>query len=384
MRRTLGSGGMGIVLLAFDEGLAREVAVKLVHPHLLKDPSVRASFLEEARAMARVRHPNVVEIFAFGDHDDRPFFTMEYVPGPSLDAFHARRDHGPMPLIEVLRILDDVAAGLDAIHEYDTAHGDLKPGNILVGPDNQVQVADFGLTVKSDVFAGTPSYLAPEQIAGSADPGMRSRGDIYSLGVVAHELLTGRRPFVAPDVGRIYAQHLYKPPPRVTALRPDLPVEIDAVVASALRKDPHERTRTARELVDGLRRVRRAMRPTRRVLIADDDEDFRALVRACLEEELTVDTIDEVNNGRDALNSLRSRHFDLAIVDLHMPRMNGLELTASIREQISRDELRIVVVTGHGTASDWRVLSQLQADAFLVKPVEPDALISTVEPLLYG
>ncbi len=382
--RTLGIGGMGVVLLVHDEVLQRNVAAKLVHPHLLASDEARAAFQAEAQAMARVRHPNVVEIFAFGEHDGRPFFTMEHVEGPPLTEYHARRGHQPIPFDEALRLLEGVAAGVAAIHDSGTVHGDLKPGNVLVDHQQRTRVADFGITRGNDELLGTPAYVAPERIARQSTPEYLPRIDVYAFGALTHELLTGRPPFAAPDVGRLYAQHLYKPPPKTTEERPDLPPEVDDVLAAALAKDPAERPSSVLDVLDGLLMARRAMRPSRRVLIADDDPEMRLLVRAYLEVELDVDTIEEVDNGRDALRLLAARHFDLAVIDLHMPHMNGLELTASIRERIAAADLRIVVVSGHGRASDWRVLSQLGADAFVVKPIEPEVFIATVEPLLYG
>lgn len=334
--------------------------------------------------MAQVCHPNVVEIFAFGEHDERPYFTMEHIDGPTLTEYHARRDHQPISVDEALRLLQGVAAGVAAIHENGTVHGDLKPGNVLLDVEGRTRVTDFGITHGSDELLGTPAYVAPERIARQTRPEFLPRVDVYAFGALAHELLTGEPPFRAPDVGRLYAQHLYKPPPRATDRRPDLPKEIDTVLAAALAKDPAERPASVLDVLDGLAAARRAMRPTRRVLIADDDLDMRRLIRACLETDLDVDVIEEVDNGGDALRLLGARHFDLAVVDLHMPRLNGLELTASIRERVPPVDLRIVVVSGHGSASDWRVLSRLGADAFVVKPIEPEVFVATLEPLLYG
>ena len=386
--RTIGSGGMGIVLLAHDEMLARDVAVKLVHSQLL-DEYGQALFLEEARAMARVRHVNVVEIFSFGEHRKRPYFTMEFISGPSLEEYHAKGDHGPLPLDEALGILRDVARGIDAIHASGTIHGDLKPANILLSPKFRPRVTDFGLTLDvskgKQAFLGTPHYVAPERLQKTNfDPQYGHRIDIYAFGVLTYQLLTGMLPFDAPDPGRIYAQHLYKKIPKASDFRPDLPKSIDMIIESALVKTPRDRTDRASDIVDALEQIRRQMKPSHRVLIADDEPAFRRLLRMHLEDNLNIKIIEEVDNGTDALKHLATRHFDLIIIDLHMPQMNGLELTASIREKIPQTDLPIVVVSGHGTASDWQVLSRLGADAFVVKPLELDVFLSTVEQLLYG
>ena len=384
--RVLGEGGMGTVLLARDEALERDVAVKLIHPALIGGELGAESFVEEARAMARVRHPNVVQIFAFGEIERGPFFTMEHVDGPSL-ADHLKT-HEALPFDEVVGILKQVAAGVDAIHASGTVHGDLKPSNILLGPGFEARVTDFGLTLHAGrgqaAILGTPHYVAPERIRKDEVPEeLLPRSDVYAFGVLAFQLFTGSVPFNAPDAGRIYAQHLYKPRPKVTARRGELPQGLDAVLADAMHRDPAQRTGSAGAVVERIERLRARRRPLRRVLVADDDPDFRAWVRACLETELGIESITEVHDGRTALEALSRGEYDLLVADLHMPRMNGLELTASARHAVESATLRILVVSGHGSASDWRVLSRLGADAFLLKPCGVDDFVSTAGQLLY-
>ncbi|MBX3246340.1 MAG: protein kinase [Myxococcales bacterium] len=383
--RVLGEGGMGVVYLARDEALERDVAVKLVDPARVSDEGMRRRFLEEARAMARVRSDAVVEIYAFGERDGAPYFVMEHM-ADSLHDWLERQGREPLALDVALGILERVALGLEDIHACGTVHGDLKPGNILIGQGFRVCLADFGLATELEAeleLVGTPTYLAPERIRGDdLPPELRARGDLYALGVLAFELLAGEVPFDAPDVGRVYAQHLYKPIPSLTELRPDLPPALDHAVRALLAKRPEDRPSSADPLLDALRAARRrAEAKVSHVLVVDDDPDFRALVRACIEEELGACTVEE-SDGTDALTRLADRRFDLVVLDLHMPDMNGIELTAAIRERHAREELRILVVTGHGSASDWRILKGLGADAFVVKPLDTDGFVSQARRLL--
>ncbi len=204
----LGQGGMGVVMLARDERLERNVAIKLIRPGRMATKGARDRFLTEARAMARVRHENVVEIYAFGEVEDTPYFVMEYVPGTNLanwleDAL--LRDHLPA-IDESLGYLDQICRGVSAIHASGTVHGDLKPGNILLGPASRVAVADMGLSRVLDALddsalhpmAGTPAYMAPECVSTDLAPELVQRRDVYALGVMAYEMLTGRQPH---DIG---------------------------------------------------------------------------------------------------------------------------------------------------------------------------------------
>lgn len=378
----LGVGGMGVVYRARDEALERDVAVKLVDPERVSDATIRARFLEEARAMARVRHPSVVEIYNFGEHRGAPYFVMEYVAGTTLDAWLRAREEPALALHEAIPLLEGIATALEAIHATGTVHGDLKPANVLLTSDGRVRLADFGLAtdLTSDLeLIGTPAYLSPERIRGDAvDPALRPRGDLYAFGVLTHQLLTGELPFDAPDVARVYAQHLHKVPPSLTRRLPEVDLRIDAELQRLLAKDPAERAASARELL----RVMRLADPTiPHVLVVDDDPDFRVLARACIEEELEPCVVVE-SDGSDVMSLLSARRFELVVLDLHMPNTSGVELTKAIRARHPRTDLRILVVTGQGSARDWLELKQLGADAFTVKPLEPVTFTSAARRLI--
>lgn len=383
--RALGVGGMGGVLLAYDEILEREVAVKMVLPRLLQKNGSREMFIAEGRAMAAVRHENVVRIFDYGEHEGLPYLVMEYVPGQTLEQ-RLEEHPGGLDADEALGIIELVCRGLEAIHEAGIVHGDIKPSNVLIGPSFRVCLSDFGMThsATEGSGAGTAAYMAPELSDLEPRPeALRPRADLYSLGVVAYETLSGDLPFDAPDAARIMAQHMYKQAAPLRTHRPDLPLAFEELVCRLLIKDPEERVPSSEEALRLIGDARRALPRSgqRRMLIVDDDPAFLALVRACVEEELAGVEVVTAISGALALEAAAKKRFHLVVADLDMPELNGLELTASLRSD--PDPPRVLVVTGEGAARDWRVLSRIGADGFLLKPVAPDALVASIERLLF-
>lgn len=397
--RPLGEGAMGVVVLAQDERLEREVAIKLIHPDFMTSDDAHQRFVDEARTMARVRHENVVEIFTFGEHEGAPYFVMEYVPGRTVDAW-VRASGCTLAIDEVLGVLEQVCRGVTAIHRAGAVHGDLKPTNVLVGPAFRIAVADLGLATvldrpripDPDTVAGTPAYMAPELVLGDPIPaGLRDRSDVYSLGVMAFELLTGELPFETHDAAEMMRRHVLRAPPVPSDRRADLPRSLDAVLLRALEKDPARRTASVevfrRELLaardaaaqqGALGRGRRAPR----FLVADDDEDFAALVRETLSWAFPHAEVVIAHDGALALAEIDRAPTALAVIDLDMPGLNGLELTAAIRANPRGPRLPIVVATARGGAPDWRLLSALGADGFLVKPIDPTALVALARRLV--
>ena len=384
--RSLGEGAMGVVLLGKDVHLERQVAIKLIHPEYLSTEDARHRFLLEARAMARVRHENVVEIYAFGDHAGAPYFVMEYVPGVTLEAWMHQRD--TLSIDEAIGVLEQICRGVSAIHLAGTIHRDLKLANVLMGPAFRVAVTDLGLsrildkpiTELSNTISGTPAYMAPEIIRGDRVPSfMHDRADVYSLGVMAFELLTGRLPFETGDAVKMMEMHMHDPPPLPSEFREDLPSAFDEVVRSALHKEPMHRTQSARAFREALLAARESARKRAsglRLLVADDDEDFAALVSETLEWAFPGAEIVSVRDGAAALAAVDNKPADLAVLDLDMPGLNGIELTAAFRASSHAEHMPILVVTATGGAPDWRLLSSLGADGFLVKPIDPMALVA--------
>ena len=266
IEKVLGRGGMGVVYLAEDLRLHRLVALKLLAPRLAADSRFRERLIVESELAASIDHPNIVPIYEAGESRDRMFISMRYVDGDDLGGFLRR---GPLALDAVLGIVVQIADALDAAHARGLVHGDVKPSNVLIAPGagrdggDHVYLADFGLTHRFTESApntderqlvGTIDYVAPEQIRGDAVDG---RADVYSLGCLAFECLTGAAPFHdRSDVALLFA-HLEEEAPSVTARRPELPRAVDAVCARALAKEPAERPATCRAFVDDLRRALR-------------------------------------------------------------------------------------------------------------------------------
>jgi predicted Ser/Thr protein kinase len=252
----IGRGGMGDIYRATDSVLGRVVAIKILAERFAQDTSVRERFTREALSAARLSgEPHTVTIYDVGEHDDRPYIVMEHLSGGSLDV--VLRDGGPQPPERVFTWLEEAARALDVAHREGVVHRDVKPANLMLDGEGNVHVADFGiassagmdsLTMTGTVL-GTAGYLSPEQAQGErAGPA----SDRYALGVVAWELLTGRRPFESESPTAEAAAHVNAPIPAVSAAG-DLPRELDPVFERALAKDPAQRYGTAGEFVAALR-----------------------------------------------------------------------------------------------------------------------------------
>jgi serine/threonine-protein kinase len=253
----VGRGGMGEIYRATDTMLGRAVAIKVLDERYARDESVRARFTREALAVARLSgNPHIVTIYDVGESGGRPFIVMEYLGGGSLE--HRLRDEGAQPPAQALDWLEQAAAALDAAHREGIVHRDVKPANLLLDRHGRVHVADFGIAsaagtnslTQTGTVLGTAAYLAPEQAMGEPTS---AASDIYSLGIVAFELLTGRRPYEGTSVAAEAAAHVTGELPSVCDYNPQLPRELDPVFAKALAKHPRERYESAAEFIAALR-----------------------------------------------------------------------------------------------------------------------------------
>jgi serine/threonine protein kinase len=234
---------MAQVFKAWDPNTGRYVAIKVLHQHLIDESVFKERFAREGQLIASLSHPNIVTLYDFDtietDNGISPYMVMPFIDGPSLkDRLERLNTQGQrMPLDEVVRIVEGIAAALDYAHDKDMVHRDIKPGNILFNDQGAPLLTDFGLArltfgarlTDSGTASGTPAYMAPEQ--GLGEPGDR-RSDIYSLGIILHELLTGQLPFVADTGLGLLMKHIHEPLPSPRLAVPDLPPEVEAVASA--------------------------------------------------------------------------------------------------------------------------------------------------------
>ncbi|BBY07690.1 serine/threonine-protein kinase [Mycobacterium noviomagense] len=249
LRGVLGRGGMAEVREAWDRRLRRVVAVKLLHPALTDVSEKRLRFEAEARAAGALASPHIVVVHDCGEHNGTPFIVMERLPGASLADEIAR---GPLPQPLVRDVLADVLAGLELAHDAGILHRDIKPGNILFSGSGGVKVTDFGIAKTAEAaytmtgqIVGTLAYLSPERVSGRS---ATVSDDIYAVGVVGYEALTGRRPFIQKEIGALAHAILTEQPPPIATLRPDVKPELAAVIERAMARDPAQRFGSAREM----------------------------------------------------------------------------------------------------------------------------------------
>src|SRR5262249_28728629 len=254
----VGRGGMGVVYRARQSSLNRWVAIKMIHAGIDADPAARTRFRTEAEAVARLQHPHVVQIFEVGIHDGRPFLSLEYLPGGSLDS---RAGNAIRPEREVARIVECLARAVQQAHERGILHRDLKPANVLLTDDGTPKITDFGLarlmdrggTTRTDVAIGTPSYMAPEQAAGDAQR-IGVTTDVYSLGALLYELLTGRAPFRGKSPLSTLEQVRTRDPIPPRRFRAPLSPDRETICLRCLEKAPGDRYPSAKSLADDLAR----------------------------------------------------------------------------------------------------------------------------------
>jgi beta-lactam-binding protein with PASTA domain/serine/threonine protein kinase len=252
VQRMVARGGMATVYAAQDERLRRMVAVKILHPQFAADPRFVERFAAEAHSIARMSHPNVVAVYDQGNHEGTAFLVMEYVPGSTLR--EVLNERGRLSVAESVDVLEPVLEALAAAHRAGVVHRDVKPENVLLGPDGVVKVADFGLARGADspagdapgqggsltrgLLLGTVAYIAPEQVtSGHADP----RSDVYAAGTMLFEMITGSVPFSGEQPAQVMYQHVHSDVPPPSSRVPGLPMELDELVLRATRRDPGAR-----------------------------------------------------------------------------------------------------------------------------------------------
>jgi WD40 repeat protein len=354
----LGRGGMGVVYKARALGLNRIVALKMILAGAHAGPKATLRFLNEAEVVARLRHPNVVQIFGLGDHDGRPYVELEYVAGGTL----ARRLNGtPRAPASAAELVEVLAQAVHAAHSQGIIHRDLKPANVLLTPEGEPKIADFGLAkatdtdnglTGSDAVLGSPSYMAPEQ----AEAGGRSVGpaaDVYALGAILYELLTGRPPFKAASVLETLEQVRSAEPVAPSRLQPGLARDLETICLKCLRKDPHHRYASARELAEDLRRwiggepvIARPVGTTRRIwLWCRRRPGLAALTAAVAALAVTIligapimmfrlqrERDDSLKNLKDAVEARRQN--EQKIIEISLEQARALRLSHHVGQRV--------------------------------------------------
>lgn len=247
-----GSGGMAVIYKAVDQALGRTVAVKILRPSLITDPSFLERFRNEARSVARLAHPNIVTVHDVGQDGNTHYIVMEFVVGQDLKKLI--RTEAPFSIERALNIAIQISAGIGYAHRSGLVHADVKPQNVLVAEGDIVKVTDFGIAQalsdaaigeRQKVVWGSPHYFSPEQAQGERPT---PASDVYSVGIVLFEMLTGRLPFIGADQQELALSHIRDAPPHVTDFNPAVPVQLDQIIQKVMSKEPASRYRTADQL----------------------------------------------------------------------------------------------------------------------------------------
>jgi response regulator RpfG family c-di-GMP phosphodiesterase/tRNA A-37 threonylcarbamoyl transferase component Bud32 len=399
----LGQGAMGTVYRAEHFQLRRQVALKMARS---TDVSARLihRFYAEARAVARLQHPHIVTCFDAGRHTKgggppRDYFVMELIPGQDL--FTHVRERGPLSPLKACDLFRQVADALGEAHRTGLIHRDIKPSNVLVTPDGQAKVLDFGLArlptqqmTEPGVVLGTIGYMAPEQ---ARDPhNVDARADLFSLGATLYWALTGRDPYpvTGNPVQDLHRRFTTTPPP-VRRVRPEVPAEVSDLVARLMEPDPELRFPSARTVSAALTgftlwlphgtmvaaSASRLIDSTRgRVLVVEDDPSVRALMMALLQDQYDVR---EAEDGESGLAEVLRDPPDLVVVDVGLPGLSGPDLIEKVRAAgLESDRLKVLLTSGELPAEALGGLSVSAADDFISKPFAPVEFLSRTRALL--
>ena len=386
----LGGGGMGEVFLAEDTRLLRKTALKILAPEVAGEPGRLARFLQEARAASAFNHPNVAHIYEIGEENGLHFLAMEYVEGRTLEA---RLSEGAVPIPEVLSVATQVVDALDAAHSRGIVHRDIKPANLMLDPRGHVKVLDFGLAKmipaatgdettqfisSSGALLGTVAFMSPEQALGRNVDG---RSDLFSLGVVLYQMVTGRLPFAGQTSQETLARILREQPEPVSRFSYDLPPEVERIIRKCLEKDRERRYASARDLLVDLRNINgpaadlvnvvpMGAAPIRTIIV-DDEELARQLLREYLETGDGIEVVAECSNGFEALKSIAEHKPGLVFLDVQMPKLDGFEVLDLLGDSVP------VIFT---TAFDQYAIKAFEAHAvdYLLKPFSEERLWTAV------
>jgi CheY-like chemotaxis protein len=439
-RGSLGRGGMGWVFKALDRELNEVIAIKVLSRlDAGERRSVLHRFKSEVSLSRRMRHPNVCHLYDYGVAGELPYLTMEFVDGVNLGVL---LDEGPVPVARALRILTQISRGVAAAHAAGIVHRDLKPANVMIRPSGDVSILDFGLAhdrnrvgsriTSHGAAVGTPQYMSPEQLRGLV---VDEKSDIYAIGAMAFELLTGRPLFSGSTFFSLARKHIEVPPPREILVERGVSVELAAVVLRCLEKKPEERFQTAAAVAESLESLERletssapapaqpspraarvktavhrrsailgavtpavtgfvtpAVMPAvapreaapparaRVVLVVDDEEGVRNVVcewlrRAGLE-------VIPAASGEEALTLFETRTIDLVLMDVLMPGLDGFDTVRVLKSRPERAAIPVLFMSGFPEKNRVLFAGQTGAVDFLAKPLDLKALVRKVIAIL--
>ena len=366
---------MGQILEADDAVLHRRVAIKVpLHAQ------AAAGLLSEARALAALQHPNLPVVHAAGEHGGLPFLVLERLYGTSLESYveSAYQMGHPLGVPEVVTILGQIADALDAIHRAGVAHRDIKPENILLCGKRGPVLIDFGLVVpeynqaESRVYGGSPHYISPEVIKQSEARGAGALSDLYSFGVTAYELLTGRTPYDAPTLDALLKLHVDAPVPDARMLRPNLPRDLAELVAELMAKRAGERPQSAEDVVWRLQKLAKGLAdaPSRRkpqALVVSGDVGLCGQLDVCLRSWLERVEVTTCLTAEQGITALEKAPPDMLLLDLDLAGTSGIELLMNLRGSEVPWPPAIVVVQSGAQASDLELLRRLEVMCFVAK-----------------
>lgn len=371
IRRILGKGATGCVYEAYDTVLKRDVAIKALWPD--KDTK---KLYQEATVLASMRHPSLVTVYGVGVFDEIPYLVLERLYGMTLREYiDDYLSEGGCSVAEALEILASIAEVLQVIHGHRMVHRDVKPSNIMLESGGRVVLLDFGLFARMDdpyiEMSGTPYYMAPETVARIAGT-PRAAVDIYALGVIAFELLTGKRPFEGKRIDEVLYKHLREAPPEIVGRHADISEHACQIIHEMLAKDPNDRPPTAGEIGMWLRALQsgeaiREQSPALSILIVDDDPAMAELLCACVQHAAPNARLLRAADGAEALSIFRTQPPQLMIMDVNMPNMSGLELCSYLRSTKLSARTSIIAVSGYDSDTRRQLLAQMGVAAFLGK-----------------
>ena len=414
----LGAGGMAVVFKAEHMQMRRVVAIKVVpHPASLQ-PTLVSRFVAEMRTVAQLQHPNIVAAFDAGQttppDPDAPvlrYFVMEYVPGKNLEDLVEQNSR--LDPAKACDIVHQIANALAEADKQGLVHRDIKPSNILVTPEGQAKLLDFGLVhqlgnnlTEAGTILGTMDYMAPEQSQDASRVDIRA--DLYGLGGTLFWCLTGQLPFSTEgNLHEIVARRLTQAAPSVRAVRPEIPAGLEAVVTRLMAVNPADRYPKPQDLMrallpflqcesrddtffiagpgyltpnDETADQETAPAKTHQVLLVDDEESVRAFCKLILQGEGIQ--CDESADGASALEAVKEKAYDLVLTDIHMPRMTGLEVLHQLRESPPAPNLKIVMISGQASSDEMAHMLIAGADDYLTKPFSLVQLKSRIRTAL--